>query len=60
MSSASPFGDGGQQIAVRWVAAFEGFPGRRFNPFAVDQHPLELAIGIAVARGGEGLWHCHG
>jgi hypothetical protein len=34
----------GEQFARRGVTAFEGFARRRFQPFAVDQHPLRLAI----------------
>src|SRR5260221_233941 len=30
----------------------------RRTPFAVDQHPLELAVGIGVPGGRNGFWHC--
>src|SRR5580700_9521751 len=36
-----------------------GLAGGGANPFAIDQHALDFAIGIGMPNGFDRLWHCH-
>ena len=53
MSSRVAFGDRRQQLAGRGIAALEAScPDARRTQLAVDQHPLERAVGARRALAG--------